>query len=103
MPKTAASANESRHPTFLAKMLGSSSSTDRHAPTAVPIQNDPLMIRSTAPRTRAGISSSTAELMAEYSPPIPAPVTTRQAMNHQTLNEQAVAIEPPRNTRSEMI
>src|SRR3712207_8193471 len=46
-----------------------------------PIQNEPPMIKSTAPRTLAGISSSTAEWMAEYSPPTPAPVITRQAKN----------------------
>ena len=37
-----------------------------------------LMSRSTWPRTRAGISSSTAELMAAYSPPMPAPVNARK-------------------------
>ena len=36
------------------------------------------MIRSTVPRTRAGISSSMAELIAAYSPPMPAPVKKRQ-------------------------
>ena len=39
------------------------------------------MIRSTVPRTRAGISSSIAELMAAYSPPMPAPVKKRQTAN----------------------
>jgi hypothetical protein len=39
-------------------------------PRIVPIQNEPPMMRSTAPRTRAGISSSTAEWIAEYSPPL---------------------------------
>jgi hypothetical protein len=48
-------------------------------PSAVPIQNEPLIIRSTRPRTLAGISSSMAELMAAYSPPMPAPVKNRQA------------------------
>jgi hypothetical protein len=45
----------------------------------VPSQNEPLIVRSTRPRTRAGISSSMAELMAAYSPPMPAPVRNRQA------------------------
>jgi uncharacterized protein involved in propanediol utilization len=45
----------------------------------VPSQNELLMIRSTRPRSRAGMSSSTAELMAAYSPPMPAPVKNRQA------------------------
>ena len=34
-------------------------------------------MRSTRPRTRAGINSSIAELIAAYSPPIPAPVSAR--------------------------
>ncbi len=41
------------------------------------------MIRSTRPRTRAGISSSIAELIAEYSPPIPAPVKNRHRKKYQ--------------------
>ena len=35
-------------------------------------------MRSTRPRTRAGISSSMAELIAAYSPPMPAPVSARK-------------------------
>jgi hypothetical protein len=72
-----------RQPRSAAKMLVSSSAIDASEPIAVPIQNEPPMIRSTAPRTRAGISSSTAEWIAEYSPPTPAPVMNRQARNHQ--------------------
>ena len=49
------------------------------APAAAPSQYEPLMMRSTRPRTRAGISSSMAELIAAYSPPMPAPVRKRQA------------------------
>ena len=49
------------------------------APAAEPTQYEPLIMRSTRPRTRAGISSSMAELIAEYSPPMPAPVTNRPA------------------------
>jgi hypothetical protein len=56
-------------------------STDASDPRIVPIQNDPPMMRSMAPRTRAGISSSTAEWMAEYSRPTPAPVMNRQTRN----------------------
>ena len=61
------------------------------APAAVPSQNEPLMIRSTVPRTRAGISSSIAELIAAYSPPMPAPVKKRQTANHRNDAENAVA------------
>ena len=49
------------------------------------------MIRSTRPRTRAGISSSIAELIAEYSPPIPAPVKKRQRKKYQGAHANAVA------------
>ena len=47
-------------------------------------------MRSTVPRTRAGISSSMAELMAEYSPPMPMPVKNRNAKNIQALCDVAV-------------
>ena len=50
------------------------------------------MIRSTRPRARAGISSSIAELIAAYSPPIPAPVKKRAARKNQSAEcENAVA------------
>ena len=58
-------------------MLVSSSTSEPSAPAAAPSQYEPLMIRSTRPRTRAGISSSIAELIAAYSPPMPAPVKKR--------------------------
>ncbi|HET6551571.1 MAG TPA: hypothetical protein VFG79_24095 [Solirubrobacter sp.] len=66
----------------------------------MPIQYEPLITRSTAPRTRAGISSSTAEWIAEYSPPTPAPVMMRQAMNQAKFIENAVATLPTRKTPS---
>ncbi|EIV92062.1 hypothetical protein FraQA3DRAFT_1560 [Frankia sp. QA3] len=50
------------------------------------------MSRSTRPRTRAGISSSTAELMAAYSPPIPAPVRNRVRKKNHGVHENAVAV-----------
>ena len=49
------------------------------------------MMRSTRPRTRAGISSSMAELIAAYSPPMPAPVKNRQAKNNIGFIENAVS------------
>ena len=49
----------------------------RARPSAAPTQKLPLMTRSVQPRTRAGISSWMVELIAAYSPPIPAPVTKR--------------------------
>ena len=68
-----------------------SRSTEPSDPRNAPIQNVELMIRSTCPRTRAGISSSTAELMAAYSPPIPAPVRLRNRQKLQKFQENAVA------------
>ena len=58
---------------------------------AAPTQNDPLMIRSTRPRALAGMSSSIAELIAAYSPPIPAPVKKRIARNHHGVHATAVS------------
>jgi hypothetical protein len=51
-----------------------------------------LIARSTQPRTRAGISSSIAELIAEYSPPMPMPVKKRKTKKLPTPHENAVAI-----------
>ncbi len=90
MPRIAPRPNASRQPTSLGKYAVFSRKTDRAAPNAVPSQNDPLMMRSTRPRTRAGISSSIAELMAAYSPPTPAPVKKRQTKNHMGFIENAV-------------
>ena len=80
-----------RQPTSAAKSASLSSTVESSAPAAVPSQNEPLMIRSTVPRTRAGISSSIAELIAAYSPPMPAPVKKRQTANHRNDVEKAVA------------
>jgi len=61
------------------------------APRAAPIQNVALIIKSTLPRTRAGINSSIAEFIAAYSPPIPAPVKMRNSRKLQKFQEKAVA------------
>ena len=73
-----------RQPTSIEKYFGLSSTQrgDRADRRADPEQ--PLMARSTQPRTRAGISSSIAELIAEYSPPIPAPVKNRAIANSRS-------------------
>ena len=49
------------------------------------------MATSTRPRYFAGISSSMAELMAAYSPPMPAPVRNRAAKYHAGFIENAVS------------
>ena len=66
----------------------------------MPTQYDPLIARSREPRTRAGISSSIAELMAEYSPPMPAPVKNRAAANSQKEWVKAVLVVATRYSAS---
>ena len=61
------------------------------APMAAPIQKLPLMTRSVQPRTRAGISSWMVELIAVYSPPMPAPVRKRKKQKLHKFQEKAVA------------
>ena len=50
-----------------------------------------MIARSTRPRRRAGISSWIAELIAEYSPPMPAPVRKRNSRKLQKSQAKAVA------------
>ena len=69
----------------------SSSQSEAPDPSAAPIQNVEFTRRSTWPRTRLGISSSTAELIAAYSPPIPAPVSARKMAKLAKFHENAVA------------
>ena len=76
-PSTAPITNATRQPTSGAKIDVLRRISEPSAPPAAPSQYEPLMMRSTRPRTRAGISSSIAELIAAYSPPIPAPVKKR--------------------------
>jgi hypothetical protein len=99
-PNTAPRPKASRQPRSAGKRFSLSRTTDRTAPPAVPSQNDPLMTRSTRPRTRAGMSSSMAELMAAYSPPIPAPVKNRQTKKYMGFIENAVATVATRYTAS---
>jgi hypothetical protein len=80
----------SRQPKSLPKIEVSSRTPVSAAPTAAPAQKLPLIARSTQPRTRAGISSSIAELIAAYSPPMPNPVRNRNAANMAKLCEKAV-------------
>ena len=71
--------------------VGSSSGMVSSEPPAAPIQNEPLMAMSTRPRYFAGISSSMAELIAAYSPPMPAPVRKRAAKYQSGVIENAVS------------
>ena len=63
-----------RQPQAGSTIVGSSSGMVSSEPSVAPTQNEPLIATSTRPRYFAGISSSIAELMAAYSPPMPAPV-----------------------------
>ena len=49
------------------------------------------MMMSIRPRCRLGISSSMAELIAAYSPPMPNPVRNRNRKNHQGAKDSAVS------------
>ena len=69
----------------------SSSSSAARPPAAAPTQKLPLIAMSTRPRLRAGISSSMAELIAAYSPPMPMPVRNRKTKKYQGANAKAVA------------
>jgi hypothetical protein len=80
-----------RQPMLGANRDASSSSKDTRAPSPDPTQKLPLMARSTCPRLRAGMSSSIAELMAEYSPPMPTPVKNRQRKKYQGAKANAVS------------
>ena len=81
----------SRQPISGSITAGSSSTSEPSAPIAAPIQKLPLMTRSLQPRTRAGISSWMVELIAAYSPPMPAPVTKRKNAKLAISQEVAVA------------
>ena len=60
-------------------------------PRAAPIQNVPLITRSVRPRYLAGMSSWIVELIAAYSPPMPAPVRNRNITKLIMFQESAVA------------
>lgn len=70
---------------------GFRSTIDMNEPSAAPIQNEPLMTRLVQPRTRAGTSSWMVELIAVYSPPIPAPVRKRKKQKLQMFHDRPVA------------
>lgn len=75
----------------LGKMSVFSARTESREPATAPSQKLPLMIRSTRPRYLLGMSSSMAELIAAYSPPIPKPVRKRKRKNHHAEKEIAVS------------
>src|ERR1700732_4247367 len=90
-PSTPPTANPSRQPTLIGRTFGSRNKSDAPEPAAAPSQKLPLTIRSTRPRKLAGISSSMAELIAAYSPPMPNPVIARKRAKLQKLHDVAVS------------
>ena len=92
---TAPSRNPARQPCTGPSTRGSSRTRLSTAPRAAPSQKLPLIARFTRPRTRAGISSSIAELIAAYSPPMPTPVTKRHIANPVKPVVNAVATVAP--------
>ena len=99
-PMAAPSPKAKRQPRSIGKRLLSSTTKDRAAPAEAPSQYEPLMARSTQPRARAGMSSSMAELIAAYSPPMPRPVSARKIQNDAALLVNAVATVATRYTAS---
>jgi hypothetical protein len=90
-PITTPTPNANRHPTSTGRKFGFSSGTVTSAPRIVPNHHVPLIARSVHPRFRAGISSSIAELIAAYSPPIPNPIRNRNRKKLHMSHENAVA------------
>jgi hypothetical protein len=91
MARTAPMPKATRHPMSGGRKPGCSRITAPTAPAPAPIQKLPLTIRSVRPRWRAGIHSWIAELIAAYSPPMPAPVRNRQRENSAKSLVSAVA------------
>src|SRR5437899_12906706 len=98
MPRMAPRPNVRRQPRSIGKIFGFRKTSDSSAPAAVPSHHEPLIARSTQPRTRAGISSSIAELIAEYSPPMPAPAMNRKMKKLHAFHANAVATVAMRQT-----
>jgi hypothetical protein len=73
--RTGPTRNDTRQPTLGASAF--SRTKDANVPMIDPAQYVPLIQISVRPRYRAGIISSIAELIAEYSPPIPDPAMNR--------------------------
>ncbi len=79
-----------RQPVCRGRYLPLSRASEASEPMDAPSQKVELTMRSTVPRTLPGMSSSTAELMAAYSPPMPRPVKKRQKEKKRRLCEKAV-------------
>src|SRR2546430_17091532 len=100
-PSVAPIPNAHRHPSQIGMWRGSSSTSVAAAPMAAPTQYEPLMIKSTRPPTRAGISSSMAELTAAHPPPMPAPGIARKTADLQNLQEKPASADPIREPATE--
>ena len=76
-----------RQPMLIGSRLGLSRKIEAAAPIMAPAQYVPLTAMSVRPRYRAGISSSIAELIAVYSPPIPVPAMNRKMTRNHRFGE----------------
>src|SRR5215831_10280739 len=83
-----------RQPRSGANKDGSQKTNEAPDPAAAPSQKLPLTMRSTRPRYLAGISSSIAELIAAYSPPMPRPVIARNSAKLKKLHEVELSSTP---------
>src|SRR6185312_9312687 len=92
MASTPPMTKASRQPSHSGTSAVSSTTSEPSAPIAAPIQKLPLIAKSTRPRNRAGVNSCIAELIAEYSPPMPAPVSTRKNAKLAKFHEKPVAM-----------
>jgi len=91
MPSGTPELKATRQPRCWPKRRGERKAEETTEPRMMPAQKVALIQRSTRPRSRAGTSSSTAELMAAYSPPMPAPVRTRKRVKLARFQERPVA------------
>ena len=94
-PRIAPTPKPRRQPRSVGKKRGSSKTMLASEPAAAPSQNVPLIARSAHPRTRAGINSSIAELIAEYSPPMADPVRNRNSAKLAKFHENDVKSATP--------
>src|SRR5262249_14763313 len=72
---------------FVGRIAGSRKSKEAPDPRTALSQKLPLTTMSVRPRSRAGINSSIAELMAAYSRPTPKPVRARKRAKPQQIND----------------
>ena len=88
-PSTPPMMKAARQPISGGMIAGSSTTSAPSAPSAAPSQKLPLTTRSVKPRRRAGINSWMVAFTAAYSPPMPAPVISRNSAKEAEIPGQA--------------